>query len=465
MNDNILKYLMTKPSMALWIKALDSDIASKVVCALANTNGGCIVVGIGDDMNVVGVNPNQIDSFVKRINESIKPFPPFCVTIAKHEDKQVLLINVWEGNDKPYTTHDAFYVLTGDTIRRTSIQEISDISEKAHIASFGWERQIVPGLDFAELSENTLKRFKKALVDNNRLPFNAEYHDVVHQLGFSQNGNISNAGAVMLCKNPTAYFPQTRIRVSVFGIDKGLLDVRLFDQNLLEAVDKIVDYVTNLYPKHIVINGLERIEEESLPVVALREGLLNAVVHRVYDKYDSFVAINIFDNYLEIINSGSLPENMTESDLLGTHRSILRNPDIANAFFTIKYIEMAGTGIFRIVEECKKNHCEIPTWKVENNMVTLRFNVVRQNLANGQREQAIDINKLTSDTTVKNSLISIVNFMKTHEKVKLADIVELIDRSYPTVKRYMRILTDSGLVVYEGNNRSGGWYLAKDRTS
>lgn len=463
MNESILKYLMSEPSMAFWIKELDSDIASKVVCAFANTNGGCVVVGIGDDMNVAGVNVDQIDSFVKLINDSITPLAPFCVTNAEHGGKQVLLINVWEGNSKPYSTHNAFYVLTGNIVRRANIEEISVISEEANITSSGWERQIVPGLDLDELSENTLKRFKKAFVDNNRLTIDAENISVVRQLGFYPNRGVSNAGAVMLCKNPTVYFPQTRIRVSVFGIDDRLLDVRLFDQNLLEAVDKIVDYVTNLYPKHIVINGLERIEEESLPVVALREGLLNAVVHRVYDRYDSFVAINIFDNYLEIVNSGSLPENMTEKDLLGTHRSILRNPDIANAFYTIKYIEMAGTGIFRIVEECKKNRCEIPIWKVENNMVTLRFNVVRQNLANGQKEWAIDINKFTSDTTVKNSLIVIIDFMKTHEKVKLADIATLIDKSYPTVKRYMRILTDSGLVVYEGNNRSGGWYLAKNR--
>ena len=81
-----------------------------------------------------------------------------------------------------------------------------------------------------------------------------------------------------------------------------------------------------------------------------------------------------------------------------------------------------------------------------------------QNIEN--EDKMVDLHMLSSDSSVRESLIRIMEFMQTHENVKLSDISDLLGKSYPTVKRYMRILTDSLLVEYRGNNRSGGWYLA-----
>ena len=460
MNENIISYLMSDPSLALWIKLLDASVVAKAICALANTNGGSIVVGIDDDMNVVGIDNHDINGFLDKLNSLISPLPPFSISQASVKDKQVLLVNVLEGNRKPYSTCDCFYLHRGDTIYRASMPEVTTMTNKTFSHNMGWERQVVSGLEESDLSPDVLKRFGDILVEQHRLKSNEDYGSIVRSLGFKKGDNITNAGAVMLCETPSIFLPQCRIRVSVFGPQNALVGVRLYDSNLPNCIDAIVDYVHSLYPRRVIINGLQRIEQETLPIVALREGLLNACVHRIYDSIDSYVSINAYEDRLEIVNSGKLLGGLTPENLEEGHPSILRNPDIANAFFTLKYIEMSGTGIRRIITQCEKNGCQKPIWKIADNTISLIFPGVRhsQNIEN--EDKMVDLHMLSSDSSVRESLIRIMEFMQTHENVKLSDISELLGKSYPTVKRYMRILTDSLLVEYRGNNRSGGWFLA-----
>lgn len=460
MNENIISYLMSNPSIALWIRLLDASIVAKAVCALANTNGGCIVVGIDDDMNVVGIDQQNINGFIEDLNSLISPLPPFSISQANVKGKQVLLVNVLEGNSKPYSTCDCFYLHRGDTIYRASMSEVTDMTNKTSSQNIGWERQIVSGLEEIDLSSAVLKRFGDILVEQHRLKSNSDNGSIVRSLGFKKGDNITNAGAVVLCETPSTYLPQCRIRVSVFGPQNSLIGVRLYDSNLPNNIDAIVEYIHSLYPRRVIINGLQRIEQEMLPIVALREGLLNACVHRIYDSYDSFVSINAYEDRLEIVNSGKLLGGLTPENIEECHPSILRNPDIANAFFTLKYIEMSGTGIRRIISQCEKNGCQKPIWKTTDDTISLIFPGVRHSHNIENEDKMVDLHMLSSDSSVRESLIRIMEFMQTHENVKLSDISDLLGKSYPTVKRYMRILTDSLLVEYRGNNRSGGWYLA-----
>lgn len=125
--------------------------------------------------------------------------------------------------------------------------------------------------------------------------------------------------------------------------------------NLIDAVERITEYIYSLYPIQTIVKDTKRVEYEPLPKVALREGILNSVVHRSYEGYDTAVAINIYSDRLEIVNSGSLPKGIDASELGHSHFSYLRNPDIAYAFFAMKYIEMAGSGTSRILEVCRRN--------------------------------------------------------------------------------------------------------------
>lgn len=464
MNEFILDYLFQNPSETFWMETPEVSVAAKVVSALANGSGGSLVIGAGDNGAIIGVPEHEIEVVIKGIIKNVKPCPPFSSSIVERNGKKVLIINIWAGNNKPYVCFEAYYVRVADRIQKASLEEISHVTHLQEETNLGWERRYIPGVELADLNDGDLLKLKRMLIGNGRVAIDAHDTVVLGSMGLMSGGHITNAGVVLFAKTPSAFLPQTRIRVSVFGgeEDTKLLDVRLYDVNLISAVDEIVSYVASFYKQSLIVDGMLRKDNYVLPVVALREGILNAVVHRLYDDYDSYVAINVYGSRLEIVNSGELFGDLKVEDLLQNHRSVLRNPDIANTLYTMRYIEMAGSGTLRIIEECKRNGNARPQWKSENGRVTLIFPGVHHNNIVYSEDCGIDVEKLSSEKAVKKTLEQILNYMQQHDKVKLHEIVELTGKSYASSKRYMRILSDANLVKYEGNLRTGGWIRNKE---
>lgn len=464
MNEYILDYLFQNPSETFWMETPEAPVAAKVVSALANGNGGSLVIGAGDNGVLNGVTEHEVEAVIKVIVTNVKPCPPFSSTIVERDGKKVLIINIWAGNNKPYVCFEAYYVKVANQIKKASLDEIFHVTHQQEETNLGWERRYVPGVELSDLNKDDLMKVKEMLVGSGRVAYDAKDTKVLGSMGLLSNGHVTNAGVVLFAKNPSAFLPQTRIRVSVYGGEEEtkLLDVRLYDVSLISAVDEIVDYVASLYKQSLTVDGMLRKENYVLPVVALREGILNAVVHRLYDDYDSYVAINIFGSRLEIVNSGELYGNLKVEDLTQIHRSVLRNPDIANALYTMRYIEMAGSGTLRIIEECRRNGNARPQWKSENGYVTLTFSGVHHNDIAQIENNGVNVEKLSSEKAVKKILAQILSYMQQHDKVKLQEIVQLTGKSYASSKRYMRILSDASLIRYEGNLRTGGWVWNKE---
>ena len=464
MNEYILDYLFQNPSETFWMETPEAPVAAKVVSALANGNGGSLVIGAENNGALTGVTDHEIETVINGIITNVKPCPPFSSSVVEREGKKVLIINIWAGNNKPYVCFEAYYVRVADRIQKASLDEISLVTHLQEETNLGWERRYVPGVELSDLNENDLLQVKRMLIGSGRVAIDANSTKVLGSMGLMSGGHITNAGVVLFAKNPSVFLPQTRIRVSVYGGEKDtkLLDVHLYDANLISAVDEIVSDVASLYKQSLTVDGMLRKDNYALPLVALREGVLNAVVHRLYDDYDSYVAINIYGSRLEIVNSGELYGNLKVEDLTQNHRSVLRNPDIANALYTMRYIEMAGSGTLRIIEECRRNGNARPQWKSENGYVTLIFHGVHHNDIAHSGNSGMDVEKLSSEKAVKKTLEQILSYMQQHDKVKLQEIVELTGKSYASSKRYMRILSDASLIRYEGNLRTGGWIRNKD---
>ena len=374
----------------------------------------------------------------------------------------IAILSVWEGANKPYVANGVFFIQVANSIEQATPSDVLRLFEEKKTMDDGWERMPLEGITEKDLDEDAMLKLKSALVRKDPEYGEASRERILRFLGFVRSGVMTNAGVVVLAKQPSVYLPQTRIRVSVFADKNGrpaLVDVRLYDASLVSDVDTIAAFLYSLYPKRVLIEGMMRIEVEPLPLVAIREGLLNACVHRTYDSYQSFVAVNVYANRLEIVNSGDLMEGVTIAELKGTHRSLLRNPDIANAFYQLGYIEMAGSGTLRIIDACLRNRCEEPVWSNENGCVTLTFPNIYHNLEQERENKPVDLSQLTTDATVRESLKVILEYVVEHQSVKLQELVEVTGKSYPSVKRYMQILKEAGLIEYIGSLRSGGWSL------
>lgn len=392
-NSFILDFLLSRESNNNEIiENANSDKICQNACAMANQQGGSIVVGVSEDGNIVGLTETEINLVSDALLTHVSPSLPFVTSIINKERKKVLVITVWEGGNKPYSTGGFFYTRNGNEVVHMNQKQIKQVFMERQSLDENWERECVYDASIKrDVDENIIDKFRQALGKDGKISNDAAPNVILAKLGFLRKSTLTNAAVVVSCKQPSSFLPQTRIRISVFGKAGELTDVKLIDCNLVLAIDQMVDYITGFYPKKMSISGLLREETEIMPKVALREGILNSIVHRKYDDFRSFVRINIYSDRLEIINSGDLMNGITIEDFKREHSSFLRNPDIANAFYILRYIEAAGTGTMRIIDECRKNHCPSPVWSVENGCVKLVFFVERP--VAGQTKNLVTVKK------------------------------------------------------------------------
>ena len=457
-NTYILEYLIANPANVAFVAANENDNVIKYACAFANDKGGAIVIGMDDQNTCLGITSEAFQATIRDLSTEISPKLPFTTSAVHKDGKLLMVISIWEGNDKPYTAKGHFYVRLGDTVSAATPSEMRILFLERERHETSWERQPIEYATADDLSPIAYTKLHEAKVNNDSLPPDTPLEKILKMMGFINDGRITNAGITVLGKTPSYYLSQAKIRVSLYDNSLNLIDLRLYDCNMIEAVDELVSYISNLYPKSLSFNGITREETETLPALAIREGILNAVVHRTYESHQSFMTVNIYADRLEIVNSGELPAGISLDDLKKEHLSILRNPDIANAFYTIKYIEMAGSGTLRILSECHKAHCDTPIWSSENGMVKLTFPNVKH-IASKQSTPDGGLLKLSEDAQIQESLDKIIMHMKQGNSIKHAEAVTITGKSYPTIKRYMQILKEAGIIEYIGNNRSGRWEL------
>ena len=143
--------------------------------------------------------------------------------------------------------------------------------------------------------------------------------------------------------------------------------------NLFQQIVKLMDLLCTKYMKAIITyEGIQRIETLPMPREALREALLNACINKDYAE-PSPIQIRVYENKLEIINGGVLPEGWTVETLLSSHRSMPYNPDIANTFFRVGEIEAWGRGIERIITACKNDGFSTPDFRYDASGIWTTF--------------------------------------------------------------------------------------------
>ena len=477
-NDLIIKNLLQSANDRVEFKTNATlDSIAKTITAFINTQGGDMLLGVDDNNNVIGLQniEQTIIEIQDYLAQNLIPAAPVSIHPFRYKNKDLILISVWEGANKPYSYKLNFYYRNGNKTVISDNKNIEMLISDRKNADFSWERMAVLG---AEIKDLDLYEVKKTMdMDVEKYPHKnyTDEEDFLIKTGLLMNGNFTNACIVLFGKNPTQFIPQSKIRLTVYPSKisaNTFLEDRWFDGNLFSNITAIFNYLDALYGKTIKIDGLLRTEKNNYPEIALREGILNAMVHRDYNSLKGFLQIAVYSDRTEISNFGSLPDGISILDLKKEHRSILRNPDIANICFIRRYIEMAGTGSIRIISECKKNGFKLPRWKEENNILTLTFPEVAHSKNEGANEGA---NEGTNEGTneganlhiegitegVKAELLKIYVFIKENSLVKISEIQRHINKSDATVERYLKILKDNGLISFAGsrNNKIGGYKI------
>ena len=454
------------------------DAIAKSITSFINTQGGDLVVGIDDKKNVIGIENAQQQSVIIRdtLVQLIKPTAPIYVEVIIYDKKEVILISVWEGAKKPYQYKGVIYNRFGKLTKTTNPEKLNNLISQRKQADFHWERMPLLGADLSHLDieeiTNTIKLYKEYKKD----AVIEDVEDFLIQVGLLQNGNLTNACMVLFGKNPIRFIPQSRIRLTLYPSKTSgnqFIDDKMFEGNIFKNITSIFENLDIVYGKNLTVKGLLRTEKPNYPMLALREGILNAIVHRDYNSVKGFLQISIYSDRTEISNYGALPDGITIADLKVEHNSILRNPDIAQMCFYRKHIEMLGTGTQRMIRDCEENKFKVPVWKQSDNITTVTFPDISHNRIDKSSHDTLNdiVNGVVNDA-VNDAIIDAVNdavingLIDVVKAIKLGgygmstnDLTKSINKSHRTVQRYLKLLKTLGVIEFIGAAKTGKYYL------
>jgi ATP-dependent DNA helicase RecG len=449
-SQNLQKLINEGESERLEFKSGDvtPSAIAKVLCAFLNARGGLILIGVRDEGKIVGVKdaPSVSALLSKELPKLISPSAPWDIERVEVETGDVLIINVPEGQDQPYVAEGAIYSRRGHRNVAATRDEISNLIQRRTQYSSRWERHIAPGAERDDLRDDLIaETIRLATLAQRWQGAPNDLDGFLNSVGLLDESEVTNAAVLLYGKNPTRFLPQARLRLVVQPQGKtGTVYQadRLFDSCLLETAKQLPEALS------VYAGGVEsrfseewqRLDHPLWPTDAMREGIMNALVHRDYALSGS-TTISIQAKSLEISNPGGLPYELKPADLKRTHLSLPRNPDIAHICFLHGLIEKIGRGTQRIVESCRAAKAREPKWQNHPFATTLTL------FASDSSSEALELNE-------RQRLI--LEESGKREEVSSTDLARLLEGKVTdrTVRSDLEHLVRIGLLIRRGQGRN-----------
>lgn len=330
-----------------WKEYLTSDLKREAV-AFANTRGGTILVGIADDGSVTGAsNPDRmVESISSMIRDGIKPDVTMFVSISieRMDEKNVVRVDIQRGTGRPYYLSDkglkpsGVYMRLGNTSAPASETAIRDMIRETEGISYERGRSLQQDLTF---------QAAQTVFDGNGLSLGISQ---MKTLGMMDRDEIyTNLGLLLSDQCPHT------IKAAVFaGEDKEVFQHRAeFAGSLFTQLSDAFAFISLNNRLQSRFSGLYRIDTNDYSETAIREALINAIVHRDYALSGS-ILVSMFSDRMEIVSLGGLAPGLEPEDIY-EGISLTRNPGLANVMYRLKLIEAYGTGIRKIRAECERH--------------------------------------------------------------------------------------------------------------
>jgi len=348
-------------------------------CAFLNSDGGTVYIGIQENGKVLGVEhaDEYAHSLRIELQKRISPKALWSVNVEHIVETQIVTIEVPAGHERPYVCDGTIYVRQGEQGVAATAEAIHQMVGRRHRTPFRWEREPAAGVEIDDLDDQEINNTIADIRERARFTISeiSDKPETLYELGLMQSGVLTNACAFLFGKNPARYLPQTRVRATVFSTDKrgDFVDDHVFEGHAFALLNQLVEFLKrNVRTVAEFEPGkMQRTDRPEYPLMALREGIMNALTHRDYSSFDGGMAVGVYPDRIEIWNSGTLPEGLTVGALKRPHPSLPPNPDIAHVFYLRGLIERIGRGTIKIVEDCKAAKLPSPTWTANKSGVTL----------------------------------------------------------------------------------------------
>ncbi|OIP85069.1 MAG: hypothetical protein AUK44_00560 [Porphyromonadaceae bacterium CG2_30_38_12] len=356
-----MKQIPTSESDQIEFKtSFNEDVIVSLV-AFANTKGGSVYVGIADNGKIIGVtlSAESVQQWVNSIKSKTVPSLMPDVEVLEINGKQIVAIRIIEYPVKPLSVQGKYYRRIQNSNHLMSASEVSDCYMQS--MQYSWDSYLHTGSSIKDLDPLRIRKFINRLNEKGRINLDGSDIEILQKLKLIKDNKPTNAAILLFAKDPLMY----DVHAGRLKTPDMILDDRIIRNTLFEAVDETMRYIISHLKVAYEISDetvrttTQRTEIFEYPLDALRELVLNAIIHR---KYNSTVdiQIKIFDNKITIFNPGGLYGNITIEDLnRDDYQASARNKLIVEAFYLTGDIEKYGTGYQRI----RKAVANYPTMK------------------------------------------------------------------------------------------------------
>jgi ATP-dependent DNA helicase RecG len=387
----------------------------KWICGFANAIGGIIYIGKDDDGNVVDVADykNLMESIPNKIRNSMGII---CdINLLEEAAKHYIEIKV-----NPYSVavslRGRYYYRSGSTKMELTGVELNEFLLKK--AGKTWDDVVEENAQITDIDEKTVTKFIKDSSEKGRMPDTEglSLFQILEKLQLTEGEKLKRAAIILFGKDPGKFYPNVEVRIGRFG--KDATDLRfqeLIEGNLITILDEVQVQLNHKFLiRPVEFIGMKRVEKDIYPLSALREMLLNALVHKTY--LGAHIQLRVFDDKLSIWNEGGLPFGLTLDDLKKEHNSRPRNPKIAKACFMAGYIDTWGRGTLKIINACKEAGLPEPEIKekdggIEITILTGNYEGNYEGNHEGNYEGNHEGDNKFGKLTLPSELIAILNKM------------------------------------------------------
>lgn len=435
-----------------WKATLDHVAIANAICAFLNDKGGRIVVGVDNSGQLTGlqITDQELTSVESKLRLAITPSGSWSVVREELDGKTLLLIDVSAGSQGPYLVKGTIWTRRGSMTTPATAKDIDKFISHRVRQDERWERRTAIGLGLEDLDEDEVY---KAIADiERRGHYRFQQRDnlehALQELSLSFDGRLSNAAAILFARNPASRYPQASVRLFGYPTDKTGVKISFSEESRSHLFGSLKKIESTLQDRVSVSSDFEpgkvrRTDRAEYPFGALREGVMNALVHRNFENSSGGMTISFFSNRVEIWNAGELPSGLTPSGLKKDHPSLPRNPDIAHVCFLRGLIERVGRGTQLIAKECAAAGLKPPQWSSDSIGTKLTIFGRRGGMAS------------PSDLNRRQQLI--LKKVKARQQITVAEVLDLLqpeEVTDRTVRTDLAGLVRGGYLIQTGKGRS-----------
>jgi len=428
----------------------------KTICGFANSSGGKLYIGVDDEGKPIGVKDSaRYLADIPNITRDILGITPE-ITQKKKAGKDIIEVAV-APSSAPISYHGRFYTRSGSSAIEIKGHELAELLMEKSGRS--WDGFLEEGATLKDIDADAINIFRKLAAK--RIPLIAGEKSVkaiLQKLNLMEKGKLRRAALLLFGKDPKKFYMTAYIKIGKFANDIDLISTDDIEGNIFSQVDKALEMLRVKYLlSNISYEGIYRKDNMEYPEEALREAIINAVIHRSY--MGAHTQLKISPEGLNLWNEGGLPISIRIADLKKWHKSKPRNEFLADVFFKAGMIEAWGRGTVKIVDECKKAGLPEPEFLEEFGGFSVYFRKAVQGEKRGERV-GDKVGERVGDKVGERISLNqrkIIEFIKKDASISARELAGLIGISQRKIEENIAKLKTKGILKRVGPDKGGAW--------